>query len=166
MRCGTSAGEPSDASRPTSTMPLVCDSVTNTPRMSASRSICVPPGAPMNRLGLAQWIVDRENPLTARVAVNRLWQQCFGEGLVRTVNDFGAQGELPTHPELLDYLAVRFMDQGWSVKKLIREIVLSNTYRQSSHVSPDLVKRDPENMLLDQADREVMERQLEHTRRP
>jgi len=91
-----------------------------------------PNTAPMNRLGLAEWIVSKDNPMTARVAVNRLWMQCFGEGLVRTANDFGTQGEPPTHPELLDWLAVTFRDNGWNVKALLKLIVTSRTYRQHS----------------------------------
>ncbi|HBJ86352.1 MAG TPA: hypothetical protein DDZ88_21345, partial [Verrucomicrobiales bacterium] len=90
-----------------------------------------PANAPKNRLGFAKWLVSPDNPLTARVAVNRLWQQCFGEGLVLTVNDFGSQGEAPTHPELLDWLALRFMQSGWDVKALLKLIVMSDTYRQS-----------------------------------
>ncbi|MES2596534.1 MAG: DUF1553 domain-containing protein [Verrucomicrobiota bacterium] len=101
--------------------------------------------APRNRLGFAQWLVSSENPLTARVAVNRLWQQCFGEGLARSPNDFGSQSEPPTHPELLDWLAVTFRDSGWDVKALLKRIVLSKTYRQSSQI---VRHDDPENRLL------------------
>jgi hypothetical protein len=108
----------------------------------------LPSGAPANRLGLAQWLVARDNPLTARVAVNRLWAQCFGEGLVRTVNDFGLQGETPIHPELLDWLAVRFMESGWDVKAMMRLLVTSATFRQRSDFTPALLARDPENRLL------------------
>lgn len=108
----------------------------------------LPQDAPRNRLGFARWLVSEENPLTARVAVNRLWQQCFGEGLVRTVNDFGLQGEVPTHPALLDWLAVRFMRSGWDVKAMLRMMVTSATYRQTSASTPALQERDPENRLL------------------
>jgi hypothetical protein len=107
-----------------------------------------PGGAAATRLGLARWLTDRTNPLTARVAVNRLWQQCFGAGLVRTPEDFGVQGEPPTHPKLLDWLAVEFVESGWDVKHLLRVIVNSETYRQSSDVSPLLRTRDPDNRLL------------------
>lgn len=102
----------------------------------------------LDRLDLARWITDRGNPLTARVTVNRFWQALFGKGLVETENDFGYQGALPTHPELLDYLANRFIARGWSVKSLLREMVLSSTYRQASHVRPELETIDPRNNLL------------------
>lgn len=108
-----------------------------------------PPEAPRNRLGLAQWLVTRDNPLVARVAVNRLWTQCFGEGLVRTTNDFGTQGEAPTHPALLDYLAATFRDSGWDTKALLRVIVTSRTYRQHSGLTIHQGNvLDPENRLL------------------
>ncbi|NOX55671.1 MAG: DUF1553 domain-containing protein, partial [Planctomycetes bacterium] len=106
-----------------------------------------PNGAPLNRLGLALWLVDRSNPLTARVAVNRFWAQLFGRGLVETEEDFGTQGEPPTHPELLDWLAVEFM-KDWDIKRLLKLIVTSATYRQSSRVTPELLRRDPHNRLL------------------
>lgn len=104
--------------------------------------------APANRLDLAQWIVDRENPLTARVTVNRYWQAFFGIGLVKTAEDFGVQGEKPVHRELLDWLAAQFIASGWDVKALHRLIVNSATYRQSSRVTPALHERDPDNRLL------------------
>ena len=113
----------------------------------------LPPGAPPNRLGFARWLVARDNPLAARVVVNRHWAALFGTGLVRTLEDFGAQGELPSHPELLDWLAVEFMERGWSVKQLHRLIVTSATYRQSSALRPDLLARDPSNRLLARAPR-------------
>lgn len=106
------------------------------------------PDAPANRLGLAEWMVHPEHPLTARVAVNRFWELLFGTGLVRTSEDFGLQGEWPSHPELLDWLAIEFREQGWSVHRLLRTIVLSATYRQASTVREDLRERDPDNRLL------------------
>ena len=104
--------------------------------------------APRNRLGLANWLVDRKNPLTARVAVNRIWKLHFGRGLVATPDDFGSQGKLPTKPELLDYLAGWFMDNAWDVKALHRLIVSSATYQQTSAASKELLERDPDNALL------------------
>jgi hypothetical protein len=110
-----------------------------------------------NRLGLANWMTDRRNPLTARVAVNRVWQSCFGRGLVGTVEDFGSQGEPPTHPELLDWLALNFVESGWDVKALYQLIVTSATYRQSSHADPALIERDPDNELLARGPRHRLE---------
>jgi hypothetical protein len=107
----------------------------------------LPKDAPPNRLALAQWIVSKENPLTARVAVNRLWQMFFGTGLVKTGEDFGVQGERPSHPELLDWLAVEYQTK-WDTKHLARLIVTSATYRQSAKVTPELLERDPDNRLL------------------
>jgi hypothetical protein len=107
-----------------------------------------PLGEDKSRLGLARWLVSRENPLTARVMVNNLWAMLFGAGIVRTPEDFGLQGERPTHPELLDWLAVEFMESGWDVKHMLKLIVTSATYRQDSAVSEALLARDPENRLL------------------
>ncbi|WP_013627707.1 DUF1553 domain-containing protein [Rubinisphaera brasiliensis] len=107
-----------------------------------------PENSPANRLGLAQWLTSTDNPLTARVTVNRYWQMLFGEGLVRTPEDFGSQGEPPTHPELLDWLAHDFLTHGWDVQRLLKQIVLSDTYQQSSQVTPELLAYDPENRKL------------------
>src|SRR5262249_23144731 len=106
------------------------------------------PDWPKNRLGLAYWLTDRGNPLTARAAVNRFWASLFGVGLVKTVEDFGSQGEWPIHQELLDWLAVEFMDSGWDVKHMMKTMVMSAAYRQSSRVTPDLIQHDPDNRLL------------------
>ncbi len=108
----------------------------------------VDPAWPKNRLGLAQWMTSRRNPLLARVMVNRVWQSIFGTGLVKTAEDFGSQGEWPVHPEVLDWLAVDFMDSGWDLKAVVKKIVMSSTYRQSSRVTPELLQKDPENRLL------------------
>jgi hypothetical protein len=107
-----------------------------------------PSTLPKNRYGLAQWVTDANNPLTARVEVNRLWQNFFGVGLVKTTEDFGNQGEMPSHPELLDWLAITFRESGWDVKKLNKLIVMSATYRQDSRVSKEVREKDPENRLL------------------
>src|SRR5262249_52799060 len=106
------------------------------------------PAGKNNRLLLARWLVAPTNPLTARVIVNRFWQMYFGTGLVKTVDDFGSQGEPPSHPELLDWLAGEFVRLKWDMKALQRLIVTSATYRQSSKVSPELAQRDPDNRLL------------------
>jgi hypothetical protein len=107
-----------------------------------------PADAPRNRLGLAQWLTSRDNPLTARVMANRVWEQLFGQGIVTTTEDFGTQGEWPTHPELLDWLAWEYMDNGWSLKQLLRTIVLSSVYQQSCQSTPEKLERDPYNALL------------------
>ncbi len=108
----------------------------------------LPEGAPLNRLTLAKWVVDPANPLPARVAVNRYWQMYFGTGIVKTAEDFGSQGEAPSHPELLDWLATEFVDKGWDVKAIQRLMVTSATYRQQSPASAEMRERDPENRLL------------------
>jgi len=108
---------------------------------------------PRNRLGLAKWTVSRNNPLTARVFVNQIWQEFFGRGIVKTAGDFGMQGELPSHPELLDWLAVDFMDHGWDIKRLVKQIVLSSTYRQSAVITPEKLARDPDNAFLSRGPR-------------
>jgi hypothetical protein len=103
---------------------------------------------PRNRLGLSKWLFSKDHPLTARVTVNRYWQMLFGKGLVRTPHDFGVQGALPTHPKMMDWLAVGFMESGWDVKALLKTIVMSHTYRQSSQVSPALREQDANNLYL------------------
>lgn len=108
----------------------------------------LPDDAPPNRLGLAQWIVGEEDPLLARVTVNRLWEMLFGQGIVRTSGDFGLQGEWPTHPELLDWLAVEFRERGWDVQHMLRLMVTSSTYRQVARVGPEAAEVDPDNRLL------------------
>ena len=108
----------------------------------------LPTGAPRNRLAFARWLVSPDNPLTARVTVNRQWAAIFGRGIVRTLGDFGYQGEPPSHQALLDWLAVELVKEKWSLKKITRLIVTSATYRQSSRIAPELLARDPENVLL------------------
>jgi hypothetical protein len=120
----------------------------------------LPKGAPLNRLTFARWLVSRDHPLTARVTVNRAWASFFGRGLVKTLDDFGYQGETPSHPELLDWLAVDFIDQGWSLKKLHRLIVTSATYRQSARSTPELIAQDPENRYLAHFPRVRLEAEL------
>ena len=122
------------------------------PRMDSS--------LPRNRLGLAQWIVDEANPLTSRVAVNRFWQEVFGTGLVRTSEDFGAQGEMPSHPALLDWLAAEFQETEWDVKQLFRTMTLSATYRQSAQSTEVQVERDRENRLLSRGPRFRMDAEM------
>jgi mono/diheme cytochrome c family protein len=120
----------------------------------------LPADLPPNRLGLAKWLVSRDNPLTARVTVNRIWEQYFGRGIVETSEDFGSQGERPNHPELLDWLAVEFMDRGWSLKQLHRLIVTSEAYRQTSRVTPELLQADPYNKLISRGPRFRMEAEM------
>ena len=113
----------------------------------------MPNDAATNRLALAQWLVSREHPLTARVTANRLWQQLFGTGIVKTSEDFGSQGQWPSHPELLDWLAVEFMESGWDVKHIVKLMVMSHTYRQSAQVTPDRLAKDKNNRLLSRGPR-------------
>jgi len=108
---------------------------------------------PRNRLGLARWLVDPANPLTARVTVNRFWQEVFGTGLVKTAEDFGSQGFAPTHPELLDWLAVEFRESGWDMQKFYKSLLLSATYRQAAQATPEKLAKDPENKLLSRGPR-------------
>ncbi|MAG55690.1 MAG: chromosome segregation protein [Planctomycetes bacterium] len=117
-------------------------------------------GDTKTRMGFAEWLVSREHPLTARVAVNRFWQQLFGVGLVKTAENFGAQGEWPTHPDLLDHLAVSFVESGWDVKALIKQIVMSATYQQSSAARPEIFEKDPENRLMARGSRFRMDSEM------
>jgi hypothetical protein len=119
-----------------------------------------PADQPPNRLGLAKWLVDPANPLTARVAVNRIWAQYFGSGIVLTIEDFGTKGERPTHPKLLDWLATEFIRRHWDLKAMHRLIVTSATYRQSSRAMPELLQRDPQNRLLARGPRVRLEAEL------
>ena len=118
-----------------------------------------PDGKPLNRLDFARWLVSRDHPLTSRVTINRFWAILFGTGLVKTVNDFGSQGEWPSHPDLLDWLAADFMSD-WNTKRVIKQIIMSATYRQSSRVAPDLLARDSENRLLARGPRQRLDAEM------
>jgi hypothetical protein len=115
---------------------------------------------PRTRLGFSKWLLRPEHPLTARVAVNRFWQELFGSGLVRTAGDFGVSGELPSHPELLDWLAVEFRESGWNVKKFFKLLVTSATYRQSAAATPEKIEKDPQNRLLARGPRFRMDAEM------
>ena len=132
-------------------------------RVTAGTPAALPPmpdTLPRNRLGLAHWLVDEANPLMARVTVNRFWQHVFGTGLVATSEDFGAQGEVPSHPDLLDHLATEFRDSGWDVKDFFRRLVTSSTYRQAATLTPDKLDRDPQNRLLSRGPRFRMDAEM------
>ena len=125
-------------------------------RVEAATPAILPPMAadlPRNRLGFAEWLFTADNPLTARVTVNRMWQEIFGEAIVRTAGDFGSQGDPPSHPQLLDWLAVDFREHGWDMKAFYRQVLLSAVYRQSEHATPEKLAKDPENRLLSHSPR-------------
>lgn len=132
-------------------------------RVEAGTPSVLPPmasGLPRNRLGFARWLFTEEHPLTARVAVNRMWQEIFGVGLVKTADDFGSQGEAPSHPQLLDWLAVDFRGSGWDVKRFYRQVMTSATYRQMALATPDKLAKDPENRLLSRGPRFRMDAEM------
>jgi len=132
-------------------------------QVTANVPVSLPPlatDAPHNRLGLARWLVDRKNPLTARVTVNRAWQQFFGTGIVESSGDFGIMGSRPTHPKLLDWLAVEFMDAGWDYRHLLKLIATSQTYRQSGTISPEKLEKDPYNRLLARGPRQRLDAEV------
>jgi hypothetical protein len=115
---------------------------------------------PRNRLGLARWTVSKQNPLTARVFVNQVWQEIFGKGIVKSAGDFGMQGDLPTHPDLLNWLAADFMENGWNIRRLVKQILMSATYRQSAKISPDKLEKDPDNKYFSRGPRNRLPAEL------
>ena len=132
-------------------------------QVKAKTPAILPPMAedlPRNRLGLAKWLLNPEHPLTARVNANRFWQEVFGTGIVKTAGDFGVTGELPTHPELLDWLAIDFRENGWDIKRFYRNLVLSSTYRQSAKTTPEKLEKDPANRLLSRGPRFRMDAEM------
>ncbi|HXB74066.1 MAG TPA: DUF1553 domain-containing protein [Candidatus Acidoferrales bacterium] len=132
-------------------------------RVDATTPAVLPPmtsDLPRNRLGFARWLFTKDHPLTARVAVNRMWQEIFGTGIVKTVDDFGSQGEAPSHPELLDWLALDFRDHQWDMKRFYKQILLSATYRQAALATPEKVAKDPDNRLLSRGPRYRMEGEM------
>jgi hypothetical protein len=132
-------------------------------RVDAHTPVVLPPMAsslPHNRLGFARWLFTEDQPLTARVAVNRMWQEIFGVGLVKTADDFGSQGEPPSHPQLLDWLAVDFRESGWDVKRFYRQVLNSSTYRQLALATPDKLAKDPENRLISRGPRFRMDAEM------
>jgi hypothetical protein len=132
-------------------------------QVTARTPSCLPPmveGLPLNRLGLAQWLLQPDHPLTARVTVNRFWQEVFGTGLVRSAGDFGVSGELPSHPELLDWLAVQFRESGWDIKKFFKLLVTSATYRQSGQLTAEKLEKDSQNRLLSRGPRFRMDGEM------
>jgi hypothetical protein len=120
----------------------------------------LPEGAPRNRMGLALWLVSPDNPLLARVTVNRFWQELFGTGLVKTTEDFGIMGETPVNPELLDWLAVDFRESGWDVKHFFKQVVMSQAYRQDARVTPEKLEKDPQNRLISRGPRFRMDAEM------
>ena len=132
-------------------------------RVEAGTPSVLPPMAaalPRNRLGFARWLFTEDHPLTARVAVNRMWQEIFGTGLVKTADDFGSQGEPPSHPQLLDWLAVDFRESGWDVKRFYRQVLTSAAYRQMALTTPEKLAKDPENRLLSRGPRFRMDAEM------
>src|SRR5260370_30493663 len=120
----------------------------------------MPASYPTNRLGFAKWLLLPEQPLTARVTVNRFWQEVFGTGIVKTAGDFGVTGDMPSHQELLDWLAVEFRESGWDVKRMFKQLVTSATYRQSAVMEPDKLAKGPQNRLLSRGPRFRMEAEI------